>query len=335
MAVTRRADSPFWWYDFAVNGRRFRGSTGKAGKRDAQIVEEARKAETRAASPVDGRWRVRTLAGHYWDENGQHQKARKTTFYQLEAISDGLGPNTFVADINGGMLNRYRAKRRGAGLGPASINRELEIIRAMFGYAERVHGQRTPRIAWGDLRAPEPPGRTRWLSRAEYAALIDVADDELRAVVLFAVSTGLRRENVLSLDWKQIDLDAGRARFVTKGGQAHVVKLSAPVVAALARVTNRREGRVFARPNFRRRWDRAVADAGLDDFRFHDLRHTFASWARMGGADIAAIKDALGHSDISMTMRYAHITPDDARTAFDVVGETFSTVRVFDERNVG
>ena len=73
--------------------------------------------------------------------------------------------------------------------------------------------------------------------------------------------------------------------------------------------------------NFRSRWQRAVKAAELVDFRFHDLRHTFASWARMAGADLADICEALGHSDISVTMRHAHIEPIEHRTAFDRFSE--------------
>jgi integrase len=79
------------------------------------------------------------------------------------------------------------------------------------------------------------------------------------------------------------------------------------------------KGKVFDTTNFEKRWRAATKAAGLIDFRFHDLRHTFASWARQSGADIADVKDALGHSDISMTMRYAHIRPDAENTAFDKV----------------
>jgi integrase len=78
---------------------------------------------------------------------------------------------------------------------------------------------------------------------------------------------------------------------------------------------------VFDTTNFRRRWQNAVKRAGLENFRFHDLRHTFASWARMSGADLADICEALGHSNISVTMRYAHIEPAQHKTAFDRISE--------------
>lgn len=94
-----------------------------------------------------------------------------------------------------------------------------------------------------------------------------------------------------------------------------------PQLRAMLAMTRERNGRVFDAKNFRKRWDKAVVDAKLEDFHFHDLRHTFASWARMAGADIADICDALGHSNISVTMRYAHIEPKQHKSAFDRVSD--------------
>ena len=90
--------------------------------------------------------------------------------------------------------------------------------------------------------------------------------------------------------------------------------------AQLHRLPGARE-RVFDRTGFRRRWDSAIKAANLDNVRFHDLRHTFASWARIAGADLATIMEALDHSHISVTMRYAHINPQTHRTAFDAAAE--------------
>ena len=80
-----------------------------------------------------------------------------------------------------------------------------------------------------------------------------------------------------------------------------------------------RTGQVFDTKNFRREWEKAVKDAKLADFRFHDLRHTNASWARIAGADLADICEALGHSNVAVTMRYAHLTPDAEITPFERV----------------
>src|SRR5687768_10792520 len=135
MALFRRAGTPFWWYDFTVNGRRFRGSTGRTGKREALGVEEARRAEAKTRVPVEGRWRVSTLTGTYWAQRGQEHAAHATTWYQLEKLNDGLGETKFIADLDGAAISEYRAKRRGDGLSPSSVNRELTLLRAMLRFA--------------------------------------------------------------------------------------------------------------------------------------------------------------------------------------------------------
>lgn len=331
MALYQREGSPFWWYSVNVRGRRLRGSTGKTSKREAAEVERDEIAKAKASSAQPDRWRVRHMIGEYWATHGKATKNAATLWGQLEALSDGLGPNTYLADIDSPMVLRYIAARRvikETEEGPvlrsnATINRDLEALRAAMNFAAALHGQKIQKLEWKKLKGKEPKGRVRYLTRSEYDALLAACDDEMRAIVLVAVATGLRRENIRQIDWRQIELENARLNVIVKGGEPHHVKLSPPAVAALSRF-NDRTGKVFKLPNWRRRWDAARKAAAIVDFRFHDLRHTFASWARMAGADIAAIKDALAHSDVSMTMRYAHITPDHARTAWDVVGEVIS-----------
>ena len=322
MAVYQRADTPFWWYDFTVNGRRFRGSSGATGKQAAKAVEAVRRQEAAVATPQSGRWRVRTMTGTYLEAHAQHLPSAYTIGYQLENLNSGLGPNLFISELTGEHVINYRAKRRGAGLANASVNRELALLKACINFAATYYGQARPSIVWKGLLLKEPAGRTRFLSTTEYNALMAACDDELRTMILVAVATGLRRDNIESMEWAQINLDHGVASVTLKGGAAHSVKLNAAVVAALAR-SNDRTGKVFKQPNKRKRWEKARTDARLVDFRFHDLRHTFASWARLAGADIAAICEAMHHSDVKMTMRYAHLTPDSKLTAFDAVSGRF------------
>jgi integrase len=107
-----------------------------------------------------------------------------------------------------------------------------------------------------------------------------------------------------------------------QGRKPLVIRITPPLAAVLGRTDPKeRTGEVFDRTNFRKRFDAAVKASGMVDFHFHDLRHTFASWARMSGADLADICDAMGHSSVSVTMRYAHIKPDTQDTAFDRVGD--------------
>jgi integrase len=318
MSLYRRAGSPFWQYSFTVNGVRFRGSTGRTGKREAQAVEaEKRHAIKRGMVPKD-RWTVHICVGTYWSERAKHNRSADTILAKLDALRRILGRDTPIMSLTNAMLLDYRATRRGEGLEIHSVNRDYACLKAALNHARVMHGQDIPPLAWKHIMAPEPPHRIRFLSRDEYDRLLAVCDPAMAKIVKVAVATGLRKDNLLSLDWKQVDLSSGRITVLLKGDKLHTLKITPEVRAALSTDTNRK-GQVFDTTNFRRRWNRAVAKAELDNFRFHDLRHTFASWARMAGADLADICEALGHSNISVTQRYAHIEPAHHVTAFDRV----------------
>ena len=325
MGLYRRDDSPVWWYSFTVNGRRFRGSTGQAAKGIAKAIEAAKRTEAAHTAPQRDRWRVHVLTGTYLTAHAAALPSAATATYQLANLTRLLGPQRFVAELTGADIIDYRAKRKGEGVSNSSVNRELQTFRAATNYCRKHYGQVMPAIEWKGLFLKEPAWRTRFLSPDEFAALSAACDDELRTIILIAVSTGLRKANIETLAWDQVSLELRKADVIVKGGDRHTVKLNASVVAALARY-NDRTGRIFKLPNRRKRFAAAVAAAGIVNFRFHDLRHTFASWARMAGADIADIKEALHHSEVGMTMRYAHVTPDSHRTAFDAVADLFLPV---------
>lgn len=259
----------------------------------------------------------------YWNERAKLSGNAKTIETHFADLQSGLGKDLKTSRLTAGALMDYRARRRGKGVKAHSVNREFAYLRAAYNHCHRFHGQALPRVDWKGLKAAEPPHRIRFLSHEEYDRLMGVAHPDLRPIILCAVTTGLRRANVLSLEWRQVRLDERVIQLGRiKGNKAHNVRISAALRAVLAMTRPEdRRGRVFETTGFQRRWNKAVTDAALEDFRFHDLRHTFASWARQAGADIADICEALGHSSISMTMRYAHIKPDTHMTAFDRVSD--------------
>jgi integrase len=318
MPLYRRAGSPFWQYSFALDGVRFRGSTGETGKREAQAVEAERYHEAKQSRVPRDKWSLHHCLGVYWSERAKHNKSAPSILAILAALRRHLGKETPVMGLSNAMLMDYRAKRRGEGLQAHTVNRDLACLKAALNHANQLHGQQIPALAWGRIKVAEPPHRIRFLSREEYHRLLGVCDPALAKIVKVAVATGLRKDNLLSLDWKQVDLSSGLITVEVKGGKLHRVRVTPETRAALS-TTTERKGPVFDTTNFRRRWARAVRKAELDDFRFHDLRHTFASWARMAGADLADICEALGHSNIAVTMRYAHIEPEHHVTAFERV----------------
>jgi integrase len=320
MPVYRRAGSPFFWYSFTVSGRRFRGSTGSSTKREAEEIERDQRHLVKQSQGRSADWTLLAVLNAYWVEHAKFKRSSAMIHTHLADLQSGLGGATIASKLTAGELIDYRAKRRGKGVQAHSVNREFAYLRAALEHCARFHKQPLPAIDWKGLKAAEPAWRTRYLSRAEYAALMAAADPRLRPIILCAVATGLRQANILTLDWRQVQLDTKTISVKAKRDRAHIVRITPALMAVLSTMPNRK-GRVFDRTNFKRLWYAAIADAGLEDFRFHDLRHTFGSWARQEGADIAAIKDDLGHSNIGMTLRYAHVRPDETVTAADRVSD--------------
>lgn len=256
----------------------------------------------------------------YWSEHAKFKRSAAMIHTHLAELQTGIGESVIASRITPGALMDYRARRRSHGVQAHSVNREFAYLRAALEHCKQ-HGVIQPAIDWRKLKADEPPGRIRFLSREEYDRLMVVAHPDIRPIILCAVATGLRHGDIHRLDWRQVRLSDRVIQIRrTKANKALTIRISPALMAELSRTpAEKRRGRVFAWTGFRYRWYAAIAEAGLDDFRFHDLRHTFASWARQAGADIADICEALGHASITMTMRYAHIKPDEHLTAFDRV----------------
>ncbi|MCI0459691.1 MAG: site-specific integrase, partial [Gemmataceae bacterium] len=191
-------------------------------------------------------------------------------------------------------------------------------------------------VEWGWLdssplrrvrRLREPRGRVRWLDEAErqrlLAACAASANRLLLPVVIVALSTGARKQELLSLTWRDVDLRRERLLLhQTKTDAPRSVPLTGQALAeiqALAKVRRidtalvfpRRDGR--APLDLRYAWQQALGQAGLEDFRFHDLRHTCASYLAMHGASLVEIAEVLGHTTLQMVKRYAHLS--EAHTA--------------------
>jgi len=206
-------------------------------------------------------------------------------------------------------------------LAGATVNRALALLRHLLRLAHEeweVLDVR-PRIRM----EREPEGRLRWLTLEEATRLLDACRQSRNAdlidLVEFALFTGMRRGEVLGLSWERVDRARGVVLLdVTKSGRRREVPLNSRADAVLARRGSHAHGLVFGRRNwntYRHAFEGAATRARLADFHFHDLRHTFASWAIQRGATLQEVKDLLGHSTLAMVMRYAHLSPEHLRCA--------------------
>lgn len=215
------------------------------------------------------------------------------------------------------LLTSGRKGRRSAG----TVNRYLAALSRCLtvAYKDWCWLAAHPMDSVKKLR--EPRGRVRFLSDAEREALLAACQREsvkpLYLIVVLAISTGARRGELLGMMWRHVDLKRGSIILTqTKNGEyraLHITGLALSLLTAYAKRTAKRKY-VFAsrhrdRPmDIEREWRRAVKRAKLRDFRFHDLRHTTASYLAQNGATTAEIGEVLGHKTLNMVKRYAHLT---------------------------
>jgi integrase len=232
----------------------------------------------------------------------------------------------------------YIEKRKADGVGPGTINRELDVFSAAINYAgKRWEWEVRNPVSGMSLREPE--GRLRWISRAEADVLIREAEREYRSphladFVRLALNTGCRKNELLKLAWDRVDLRTNLLRLEgqdTKSGKRRAVPLNEEARKA---VLNRARFRakfcpdslwVFAHGNGKRvqfmqnGFQAACTRGEINDFRVHDLRHTCASWLVQGGVPLLEVAKLLGHSTIAMTERYAHLAPENLKAAVCVL----------------
>jgi integrase len=180
-------------------------------------------------------------------------------------------------------------------------------------------------LAKRDREAIEARARTMAGGRAQHAKLVELpADgfaDHLTPMVLVAMNTGLRRGELTSLTWSDVDLDR---KLVTvrsgysKSGTSRHVPLNSEAVATLKRWKKQKpKGRLFEVASIKKAWAALLTDAKIADFRFHDLRHHFASKLIQAGVPLNTVRALLGHADLKMTLRYAHLAPSDTASAVE------------------
>lgn len=218
----------------------------------------------------------------------------------------------------------YKAK--GKKLAPATVNRYVAAISSLFTFASKM--RLTPKN-WvhpcrGIGREREDNEVERYLSEDERSALLLAARksswDKLYLLVLMALVTGARRGNLLSLTWEDVDLESGVARLRrTKNGDRRVLPLTPGVIQELKRFSGNspkqlifESSKVPGQPRDpSAAFQRALKDAKVRNFRFHDLRHTCGTYLARSGASTLQVAEVLGHRVLSMTKRYSHFSIQD------------------------
>ncbi|MFH1800589.1 MAG: tyrosine-type recombinase/integrase [Candidatus Omnitrophota bacterium] len=324
-----------WYIDYYdAQGRRMRQKIGRS-KKQAQAVLMKREVEVIENRHLDikqlKKIRFKDFAGDYLELYAKPNKKswEKTDKTILNRLMPPFGKR-YLYEITPLMIERYREERLKT-VCKATVNRELACLKVMYSKA----------VEWG--KATENPvkkvkffkednRRLRFLSKEEIQILLGHCSPKLRAIVEVALNTGMRKGEIQGLKWEDVDyVNEVIALMQTKNDEKRYCPLNLNIRKALASIKRHSEssyvfcgedGKPF---NFRKAFQTALKKSKIEDFRFHDLRHTFASHLAMSGVDLNTIRELLGHKSLEMTLRYSHLSQSHKNKAVALLGKNIVT----------
>ena len=308
----RRRGSRFWWIDVALpNGQRLRASTKTEERKEAEALLAKLKLEAYRGSffgiKPKRSWQEAVIRYLAVKAGLRSIEDVRRTFSKLDQYLGHLCLDQITGDVIWSVV-QGELKR---GRKPASVNRYLALIRCLL---------RMARDEWQWIASipkirllPGEVERDRWLTREEADRLLAVCPPHLAALVRFALSTGCRAREITGLEWDRVDLQRRTAWIdQTKNGTPRGVPLNRDAVAVLEAERGKHpqfcftfRGQPIGWELSNSAWVSAVQKAELEDFRFHDLRHTWASWHRQAGTSCDELKDLGGWKSRVMVDRYA------------------------------
>ena len=252
---------------------------------------------------------------------------------QLNWWDNKIGQYT-LADVTPALISQMRdiltqePNTKGKIRGNATVNRYLTTLQCVFSKAVVEWELLDVNPFFRVKKLQEPKGRVRYLTKEEREALLaecqNAKNPYLYTATIVALSTGARKMEVLGLKWEDVDLPNERAVLQdTKNGERRSINLIGEVKHLIEILyENRRKSDVYVFPSLdgkkpfdiTRSWREAIKRAGIKDFRFHDLRHTTASYLAMQGKSSGELAEVLGHKTLQMVKRYAHLSDEHKKT---------------------
>ena len=305
-----------WWIRFTTpGGKLVRQSSQTEDKQAAQEYHDKLKAES---------WRVAKLgqkpnrtwdeAAYRWLQETQYKKSHHSDVAIVKWLQQYLSLKPLDQVTRDVVMEIAEIKRSQSS--PSTANRAIALIRAILRRAEQEWEwlERAPNIKM----YKEPKRRVRWITPEQASVLLKELPKHQRETVTFALATGLRQANVVKLEWLQVDLERKTAWIPgdqAKGGNDIHISLNETAVAVLKRQIGKHPTRVFTYKGksfnraYTKAWQKALQRAGIENFRWHDLRHTWASWLVQNGVPLSEIQEMGGWETYAMVRRYAHLLP--------------------------
>ncbi len=334
-----------WWTSIRHNGKRIQKSLETSDRKLAQAIEAKIRTEIKEEKyfdkPIGHNKTFKQLIERFMKEHAPKVSISMQESYatSLKHLDPFFGSSNLLS-ISPKMLTRYKVLRREEGSAPGSINKELAMLSKAFSLAvtewEWLKEKPISRV----LREKEDNERDRWLSKDEETILLDNCPEWLRDILVFNLNTGLRQDELLSLEWNRVNLFRKTILIQkTKNGKPKTIPLNTVALDVLNRrlkvksikndlVFFNKSGNKIHNSNLRLSFYRVMRKAGIKDFRWHDLRHTFATRLAQADVDLYKISKLLGHKDIKMTQRYSHHCPDSLRDGVEILESDYNLTTI-------
>jgi integrase len=315
-----------WWIDFRHKGKRIRKSTGTEIKEDAEEYYDKIKYEYWRIAKLGEKprrsWKETVVK---WCQENEQKKSLSSDLTRLRLLHNWLD-GMFLDQIDKELVDKIKYERaaqpkrsngsKGELVSNAEVNRLLALLRSILNAAHKqwewIDAVPTVKLLKENKR------RIRWITKEEAKILLTNLPDYLRDIAIFSLATGLREQNVLGITWEQIDTERHVAWVYedeTKNGQSLAVPLNSNAMNVLKRNMGNHSKYPFTYRNNRiqrannKAWKQGLEKSNIDDFRWHDLRHTWASWHIQNGTPLHVLQELGGWESVDMVRRYAHLSP--------------------------
>ena len=337
MAISKKKNSPYWYTRFSLCGIRVQESTKCTTRGEAQEYEDRRKNEIRQHVLLGKKpgytWPQAVMR---WLEEKKHKKSFGQDLIYLKWLQDPLN-NYELKSINRDVVDEVIKKKKADNEDYTNcyLNKYLSLIRAVLNRAHQEWGwiDRAPKIKL----LPEGEERIRWLTREQADRLIKELPPHLQAMMRFTLATGLRSANVRGLKWSNIDMVRKHAyvpSMRSKSGKAIAIPLNQDAIEVLQGEMGKHDTYVFTYEGkyinkcSTRAWRNALKRAKIEDFHWHDLRHTWASWHVQNGTSLQELCELGGWHSFEMVLRYAHLSSSHLRAAADRISGEKGNVKL-------
>ena len=306
-----------WYIDISTeSGSRIRQSAGTKNQQEAQRLHDKLKHELWQQAKVG------EMPKRFWEEAAlrwlhekKDKKSIQSDIVRLRGLSvfNGYYLHELTREFVMGSIEKIKQGKTNA-----TKNRYIALVRAILNKAanEWLWLDKAPKL----MLHREPKRRIRWLTPDEAKRLVAALPEYMADMAVFSLATGLRQRNVLNLRWRQLDLQRGVAWVEaedSKSGRAIGIALNQTALSVIQKQMGKHEEYVFTHSRGQRLkyissriWKNALVKAGICDCRWHDLRHTWASWLVQKGVPLNILQEMGGWESIEMVQRYAHLAPE-------------------------